>query len=143
MRLAALVDYKGGHRLYNNTERIRCASRRNCRGLLDPTAPLAEQARVIALTETPVQSLAGFIEDASFVRLREVSLTYGVPERFVARWLRARNGRVTLAARNLAKWTDYTGIDPESNYNLLTDVPQDFQTIAPPTYWTLRLQLGF
>ncbi|HZF68474.1 MAG TPA: SusC/RagA family TonB-linked outer membrane protein [Gemmatirosa sp.] len=143
VRLAGLVDYKGGHKLYNNTERIRCASRRNCRGLVDPRASLAEQARVIALTETADQSLSGFIEDASFFRLRELSLSATVPETWAARTLRARSARVTLAARNLFRWTDYSGIDPESNYNLLTDIPQDFQTIAPPTYYTVRVQVGF
>jgi hypothetical protein len=49
---------------------------------------------------------------------------------------------VTLAARNLATWSDYTGIDPEANYST-GDVPADFQTIAPPTYFTFRLNLGF
>jgi TonB-linked SusC/RagA family outer membrane protein len=143
VRVSALVDHKGGHKLYNNTERIRCASRRNCRGLIDPTASLAEQARVIALTETPTQSLAGFIEDASFWRLREVAVTLTAPERWLGRLGRARSASLTLAGRNLGKWTDYSGTDPESNYNLLTDVPADFQTIAPPTYFTARLNLGF
>ena len=32
---ARMVDYKGGFKMYNNTERIRCASRNNCSGLLE------------------------------------------------------------------------------------------------------------
>ena len=70
-------------------------------------------------------------------------MTLTAPERWAARLGGARTASLTLAGRNLAKWTDYTGIDPESNYNLLTDVPQDFQTIAPPTYFTARLNLEF
>src|SRR4029434_3186465 len=38
LRLSALADYKGGHKTYNNTERIRCASRNNCAGLISPDA---------------------------------------------------------------------------------------------------------
>ena len=47
VRLQALVDYKGGHLVYNNTERIRCASRFNCSGLINPNASLFEQARTV------------------------------------------------------------------------------------------------
>ena len=142
VRLSALVDYKGGHKLYNNTERIRCQSRNNCSGLLNPDASLEEQARVVALRNLgTANTIAGYIEDASFLRLREVSLSLTAPESWAAR-LRGRSVSVTLAARNLATWTDYTGIDPESNYSS-GDVPADFQTIAPPTYFTFRLNLGF
>ena len=49
---------------------------------------------------------------------------------------------LTFAARNLHVWTNYTGVDPESSYGSL-DVPNDFQTAPPPTYFTLRLNLGF
>jgi TonB-linked SusC/RagA family outer membrane protein len=143
VRLQALADYKGGFKLYNNTERIRCASRRNCKGLVDPSASLAEQARVIALTETPVQSLAGFIEDASFWRLRELSLSVRAPDEWAARAFGARSMGFVFAARNLGKWTRYSGIDPESNYNTTSDIPSDFQTLAPPTYFTFRLNLGY
>jgi TonB-linked SusC/RagA family outer membrane protein len=143
LRLSALVDHKGGHKLYNNTERIRCASRNNCRGLIDPAAPLDLQARVIALRETANQSLMGFIEDASFWRLREVAVILTAPDTWARRLVRARTASLQLSARNLAIWTNYTGIDPESNYNLLSDVPADFQTAAPARYLTLRLDLGF
>ncbi|CAA9482509.1 MAG: hypothetical protein AVDCRST_MAG38-2054, partial [uncultured Solirubrobacteraceae bacterium] len=40
-----MLDYKGGHKLYFNSERIRCSSRLNCQGIADPNAPLFEQAR--------------------------------------------------------------------------------------------------
>ncbi|HEY0970940.1 MAG TPA: SusC/RagA family TonB-linked outer membrane protein [Gemmatimonadales bacterium] len=142
VRLTTLLDYKGGHKLYNNTERIRCQSRNNCRGLIDPNASLAEQARVVALRELgTLSTVDGFIEDASFVRLREISLSFSAPESWAAR-MRASSLGLTLAARNLAVWTDYSGADPESNYEQ-DDVPSDFQTIAPPSYFTLRVNLGF
>lgn len=141
LRLSALVDYKGGHKLYNNTERIRCQSRNNCAGLMDRNASFEEQARVVALREHPSATLAGFIEDASFWRLREVALTANAPDRWAALF-RGSSLSATLAARNLAVWTDYTGIDPESNYGQ-NDVPSDFQTAPPPSYVTLRVNVGF
>ena len=142
VRLTGLVDYKGGYKLYNNTERIRCQSRNNCRGLIDPNASFFEQARVVALRELGSLSTPdGFIEDASFFRLRELALTVTAPEAW-ARRAKASRLSATFSARNLATWTDYTGVDPESNYSS-GDVPSDFQTIAPPTYFVFRLNVGF
>ena len=58
---------------------------------------------------------------------------------------RADGLRITLAGRNLAVWTDYTGIDPElnsggSSTNFGT---QDFLTQPPLRYWTARLTFNF
>ncbi|MFL5581924.1 MAG: SusC/RagA family TonB-linked outer membrane protein, partial [Gemmatimonadaceae bacterium] len=100
-RLAAMVDYKGGHKLYFNSERIRCDSRANCRGLLDPSAPFDEQAASVARRDDPRRTVAGFIHDADFIRLREVSLALTAPESWAERFLRGRSIGVTLAARNL------------------------------------------
>jgi hypothetical protein len=71
-----MVDYKGGHLVYNNTERIRCASRNNCRGLIDTTAPLWEQARTVAVRQFGTGVLGGFFEKGDFIRWRELALTY-------------------------------------------------------------------
>ncbi|MEF8796579.1 MAG: SusC/RagA family TonB-linked outer membrane protein [Salinivenus sp.] len=54
------------------------------------------------------------VEQADFVRLRELSLTY----RFPSRWLEglgARRLSVTAAGRNLLLFTKYDGVDPELN----------------------------
>jgi hypothetical protein len=56
--------------------------------------------------------------------------------------VRARRLSATLAVRNLAVWTKYSGLDPEAIYDQ-TDVPIDFLGVAPPTYVTLRVNLGF
>src|SRR3989441_405698 len=53
LRLNFLFDHKSGYYQLNGTERIRCESRLNCRGGIDRTAPLWEQARSVALRETP------------------------------------------------------------------------------------------
>lgn len=143
LRLTGMLDYKGGYKMYNNTERIRCASRNNCRGLIDPTAPLWQQARVVAVREHPTRTVAGFIEDGAFLRLREMSLTYNLPEAWASRVLHARGIAATVAARNLGVlWTDYSGVDPEA-YGTTGDAPSEFQSFAPPTYLAFRLTLNF
>jgi TonB-linked SusC/RagA family outer membrane protein len=143
LRLASMVDYKGGHILYNNTERIRCASRNNCRGLIDPTAPLWEQARVVAVRQFGTTVLGGFFEKGDFLRWRELALTLDVPTEWTGRVLRGRSLVVTGAARNLGiLWTEYTGVDPEA-FGTTVNAPSEFQAFAPPTYFTLRMTFGF
>jgi TonB-linked SusC/RagA family outer membrane protein len=143
VRVQGNLDFKGGYKLYNNTERIRCDTRINCRGNVDPTAPLWEQARAVAVRQHPSRTVYGFLEDADFLRIREVSATWTMPDRW-AHLIKAQRAALTLAGRNLAIFTDYTGIDPESGYfTSLSGNQNDFQTAPPPSYFTFRLNLTF
>lgn len=143
IRVSGMLDYKGGHLIYNNTDRIRCASRFNCAGLLDPNASLFEQARTVMVREHSSRSVAGFFEKGDFWRFRELAVSLIVPDNWVGRYLRGRNATATLAARNLGIiWTKYTGVDPES-FGTTGDSPSSFQAFAPPTYLSFRLNLGF
>ncbi|HEX8212420.1 MAG TPA: SusC/RagA family TonB-linked outer membrane protein [Longimicrobium sp.] len=143
LRFSALVDYKGGHLVYNNTERIRCASRNNCESLVDRNAPLADQARTVAVRQHPSRTVAGFFEPGDFVRLRELSLNFSAPDRWASRFFHSRDVTATLAMRNVGiLWTKYSGVDPEA-FGSTADAPSSFQAFAPPTYFTFRLNLGF
>ena len=55
------------------------------------------------------------IEDATFTRLREVSLTYSFRGRWVNRLAGLRQLDVKVSGRNLGLWTKYSGYDPEVN----------------------------
>lgn len=143
LRVSAMVDYKGGHKVYNNTERIRCASRLNCEGLVSPEASFFEQARTVLVREHSTRSVGGFIEDGDFIRFRELSLVYTVPEAWAGRFFRGRSLVATAAARNLGiLWTKYSGVDPEA-FGTTGDAPSSFQAFAPPTFYTLRFTFGF
>jgi TonB-linked SusC/RagA family outer membrane protein len=143
LRITGSFDHKGGRYQLNGTERIRCESRLNCDGEIDPNAPLWRQARAVALRETAARTQYGYIEKADFTRFREFSATYQLPDAW-ARSAHASRASITLAARNLFLISDYSGIDPESNYfSGATGIQSDFQTQPPPTYWTLRVNLGF
>jgi TonB-linked SusC/RagA family outer membrane protein len=142
LRLSGMIDYKGGFKMYNNTERIRCASRNNCSGLINPNASLLEQARTVAVRDHPARTVAGFITDGDFIRFRELNLSYTAPDRW-ATFLRGRSLSATLAARNLGLlWTKYDGVDPEA-FGTTGDAPSEFQAFGPTTYYVLRLSLGF
>lgn len=56
-----------------------------------------------------------FIEDGSFTKLREISLGYTFDQAAVRRLTGMSSVDVRVSGRNLAIWTDYSGIDPEAN----------------------------
>ena len=140
LEVSALFDYKGGFKQFNNSARFRC-NFGNCQAAYDRAAPLAEQARNLA--QGFFQTDAGFVEDATFTKLREVALTLTAP-RSLAQRMRAEGVRLTIAGRNLATWTDYTGFDPEVNstpQNLFST--SDFFTIPPLRVFSTRLTVQF
>lgn len=55
-----------------------------------------------------------FVEDASWVRLRNVSISYGLPSSILKKSF-ISNATVTLTGNNLVLFTDYSGFDPESS----------------------------
>lgn len=56
-----------------------------------------------------------FVEDGSYVRLKNVSLGYNLPES-LANKARVDKIRVAVSGQNLLTWTKYSGLDPEVNY---------------------------
>lgn len=144
IRLGAQLDYRGDWKAYNLTERFRCVSIGfNCRDVNVPGAPLDKQARAAAAGSSALGfTQAGYIEDANFLKLREASITYNAPDAW-ARVLRATTMQISVTGRNLLKWTNYDGIDPELNGNGQSDLPDDFLTAPPVRTLAVRVSLGF
>lgn len=147
VRLYGLLDYKGGFYQYNSTEEFRCiATGNNCRGIQDPTAPLEDQAAAVARRFHGSVTTAGYIEDSEFLKLREVSLTYNIPDR-VAGALGAKRANLTFAGRNLGTWTGYKGVDPEVNQlgqgSFNGFQVRDFLTQPPVRTFIVRANLTF
>ena len=59
-----------------------------------------------------VQPSTFFVENGSFLRMRDVSLTYSLPPAALAHW--AKNLSFTVSGRNLFTITKYSGLDPEA-----------------------------
>ncbi len=57
-----------------------------------------------------------FVQDASWVRLQNLSLTYRLPGTFVDN-MGLTGASFSLSGTNLFLWTDYNGWDPESSIN--------------------------
>jgi hypothetical protein len=144
LRVQTMWDWRSGSKWYNNTERIRC-TRPNCSGRLNQQAEFVDQATNIAANEHAARTLDGFFQSGAFVRLREASLQYTFSNDMAKRLLRGRSLSAVVTARNLKLWTKYRGTDPESGFNTNdgTEAPSEFQTVGPPSYFIMRLNIGF
>jgi hypothetical protein len=148
VRVTALLDYKGGHSVFDASDAFLCQQVLSCPDESNPSATLAEQARSVAnrygtvVNGTTYTTAAGYVSNGRFWRLREVAATLTLPNMVGRKILRGDHATVTLGARNLHVWSNYSGVDPESNYGM-GDLQNDFLTAAPPTYYTLRLNLHY
>lgn len=87
-----------------------------------------------------------YVEDATFLKLRELVLSYDIPERFVRGLGHGfRSARLSLSGRNLLTFTNYTGFDPEvSNFgNQAIARNTDVGPFPPSRSFWLSIDLGF
>jgi TonB-dependent starch-binding outer membrane protein SusC len=162
-RLYAQIDWKTGHTLYNGTDYFRetqvpRARNRWVEDALSPEerlrrfGPFVREGLTAPLQGTaPNQRTASvadmkeaYMQRADFARLREVSLTFMLPQQ-LAQTFRATNASLSVAGRNLALWTDYEGVDPEviSGIGTLQWLRQEFLTVPPERRWLVRMNFGF
>jgi TonB-linked SusC/RagA family outer membrane protein len=141
LRITAQVDHKSGMLKFNNTLRHQCQGGNSCRGRMDPTAPLALQAAAIAATPNGI--FTGMFEDGAFTRFRELAVSYQLPQGLATRF-RAQRANLIFTGRNLAVWTPFTGLDPETTQsNTDNRGNEEFFATPPMRQWTVRLNLNF
>jgi hypothetical protein len=74
-----------------------------------------------------------FIEDASWVRLRSLSLSYSLPSGLLSRTKVLNGATVSLTGNNLWLSTKYTGFDPESSsFNSGSNASEGFSGFTYP-----------
>ncbi len=90
---------------------------------------------------------AAYVQDASYLKLREVNLSYNLPERFTRGIFGSsvRYARLTLSGRNLLRFTGYRGLDPEvSNFGNQAIVRNiDVAPFPPSRSFFFSVDLGF
>ncbi len=118
-RLYANLDYKGGHYQWCAICSVRSRFDQNTWTINRPDADPAEVALVTS------NQTRRWISEADFIKLREVSLSYRIPSRYLEN-VGVENGTLTLSGRNLWMWTKYgfdqdgVGLgspDPEVNFD--------------------------
>ncbi len=152
LRLYGRVDGNGGH-LQSNTEIRALHNQGSTEAVILRNDPFLQVYRAI-------EADAVGTYEAGFLRLRELSATYTLPQSFAGR-LRANNATISAAGRNLSMlWTAQHGWNtsrdgevyvPIANQHVwdpeiraVGQLSNGFQTILPPTAsFTMTLRLNF
>ena len=113
LRINAFVDWRGGYKKLDGNRRVRCNLFSLCR---ENYYPSEFDAVTLAEVQGGTAYTYNLIQDASFLRFRELSASYALPGRF-ASYFRATRASFTVAGRNLGMSTKYKGIDPEASFN--------------------------
>jgi TonB-linked SusC/RagA family outer membrane protein len=114
LQLYALVDANVGGQVYNQT---------NQRMYQWAKSADVDQAGKAQELKKPIEYYVNlyaandptdyFVEDAGFVKLRELSLRYRLGALRALTRFGASDASISLVGRNLLTWTDYKGYDPE------------------------------
>jgi hypothetical protein len=143
-RFGALVDFKRNFVKVDGSQRFRCVVNRRCREWYYPQD--YDPALIASLKAGTDVLPSGYINDASYTKLREVSLQYTLPQNFnhFGGFSRAVIG---VAGRNLHTWTKYPGLDPEDFFLGGTRgggfALFDQTTNPQATSWVVSINLGW
>lgn len=135
LNLLALEDFRG-------TQNVSAEAGLN---RWTPTNPSNQYPRALANRTIDVGTFSSaIVEDASYVRLKNITLAYDLPSSFIEK-VNVRNLRVYVSATNLMTWTHYSGFDPEgSAFGTATSYPGVDQGRYPLTKtYLLGLNIGF
>jgi TonB-linked SusC/RagA family outer membrane protein len=138
LHLYGLLDWRRGGTVLNLTN-----------FLFDFGGPRLLQDTALQTTRTNkylAGNYAAYGEPATFVKLRELTLSYTLPSRWIdlVSGHRVASARLSLTGRNLLAWYPYTGLDPEvslfGSANIMTSV--DVTPYPPSRSYFLSLDLG-
>jgi TonB-dependent SusC/RagA subfamily outer membrane receptor len=116
LKLRALLDGVFGNDIMNLSTRAQNAGiASNSKSYEQELLPYGDPRKVAPGFNARAQGIFEYwVEDGTFVKLRELSATYTLNAAPVRRYF--RDGvDLTLSGRNLVVWTNYSGYDPEIN----------------------------
>ncbi|MEO7082962.1 MAG: SusC/RagA family TonB-linked outer membrane protein [Gemmatimonadaceae bacterium] len=111
-RVYVMTDFATDYERLDNNLRIRCQIFHTC---LQYVQPANTDPRLLVQMQSNGVLRDFVINNASYAKLREVSISYDVPERFSSRFS-AHGVTLTASGRNLHTWSPYTGLDPEMQF---------------------------
>jgi len=110
LRVEGLFDFKTGYRKLDGNTRVRCTIFIRC---IENFRPLQGNPITVAEIQNGIPDF--YINDASFLKLRQVTASYMLPDPWV-RAVGASRAIVSLTGRNLLTWTRYPGLEPEAMF---------------------------
>ena len=94
----------------------------------------------VATVQSPLYQMnftSKLIQDASWLRLRNVQLSYTIPQNVLGKLKHLSEARIYALGQNLITWTKWRGLDPEDSNNISsTEYPN-------PRAFTIGLEVRF
>lgn len=110
VRVYGLLDYKGGHWMFNVKD-----WRRDRSGVSWETVNPAADPDEVLVRQFASQTYI-HVQQADFIKLRDLSVSYDLPSAVLAP-VGVRRSTLTLSGHNLKIWTKYGGADPEISFH--------------------------
>jgi TonB-linked SusC/RagA family outer membrane protein len=145
--LDVFLQFSMGNDIYNINRALLTSGYGNANQLVDVLTPggTIPTPRIGNTFETRPSTL--FVEDGSYIRGKNLRVSYNVPPQFIARWGGRSLGSLQLYAsvQNFFTITDYTGYDPEISEYALSNLAQgiDFGTYPQARQITFGFNAGF
>ena len=138
-----VMKYLGTHKVTENREEEYIFPGINVNSGLPNDVPILRDAAYYSSQGTLAGLSEAAIEDASFVRLREVSLSYTLPRKWLENTF-IRKLDIGVSGRNLLLFTDYSGIDPETNLSGTSNsLGRDYFNMPNTRGYLFNLQVSF
>lgn len=148
----AFVQFSQGNQIFNGmriyTDQYGSGGDNNSIGALDRWRPdhtnTNEPRAVWGDPNLNTRTSDRFVEDGSFVRLKNVVLGYKLPGSIANRG-GFRTARFYVQGQNVLTHTKYTGFDPEVNYAGESALTRgtDFYTLPQARIWSVGMNVGF
>jgi TonB-linked SusC/RagA family outer membrane protein len=161
-KLDAFFSFSYGNQLYNGTKALQytytTADANNLSpDMLDYWLITGHQTEIPKLDNASVRTGFGgtvdyisgrdsdrFLEDASYIRLKNISLTYNMPES----WLQnnfMNKAFIFIQGNNLLTFTEYSGLDPEVNAFGSSALSSGYDELTMPQSksFSIGLNIGF
>lgn len=151
LQITTLLERRGGHKRYDGNDDFRqplvetgVTSSFGHRWAYRQTETSPEEQAMLERDYLEGDHNAAFIHDASFIKWRELRVSYTVPQQWTNA-LNANRVNVYFGGRNLATLTDYPGLDPEVNQRGARDelVFSTASTLPTPRSFFAGVQLSF
>ena len=143
-----LLQFSYGNDVYNITRYLTTKTTENSLNMLsevlDRWSPYHASSKVPEVRGMTMHDIySRFIEDGSFIRLKNVTLGYSLPSKLLSR-IKVSKLRLYMSANNLYCLTRYSGYDPEVSVKSSPLMPGlDYGAYPKNTAYTMGLEITF
>ena len=148
VELGVFLQYSGGNLIYNGYRSALLSNslQNNIEEIKDRWTTPGQQTdiqKLVLRDAVSTQASTRWLEKGDFLRIRQLSLGYNLPDTFIKRF-GLNNLRVYGLVQNLYNFTGYKGLDPEVNSNIGNNIAYgvDGRSVPPTRSFTFGLNVG-